>query len=1317
MKKNSFLMAVCCTLCLGFSALADAPKLTLYVPFDGDINAKIAGGNAQGKYGLPGAPQFADGVAGQGIINGASNQHVVFDAAGNISPEQWTITFWMKGLPGAQWNKSKFLQSFWELNGSDGFMWFYRYSNPDLAPWLFSKIGTEESKSLQVPKANEEEWHYWAVTWRRGSGAYVYLDGQLVGQSPGEPPKNIKNIAIGQRENPAEQNKIIDEFKIYDTALDAGFIARLYRQEGNFALQPLLSSSKTTREIVIDGKIGAEEWANAAGFSGLIDDRTWGVEAPPTIGKITYDAQNLYVALHSQQTAAAKAHPDTVAQHGFVKKDAVQPDGAVRDDDHFFLQLSPDAVNGKIYSIAVNGLDTIYDAVSTPGTMADVSWQSGARVKSQIDGDGWTMEMAIPLKSLGIASIADDASWRANFGRVWKQLLQRTDVWAAGQRGADGKFSEQSGLGTLNFSGNQDASASVQQFLIRPDGRVQATVNVANDSNTARDLSIVFKAAKGTLQEEKVALQPGEHKTLALAGLPKDSDGGLISLSVQSGPRVLLSQAWPLILERAGQLQLWSYPGSHQVRFGWTIHNAADPVALRLDAEFKDADNHVAKTVSSERLSSLNGSALFDVQSLADGKYTIEAKISDGQNVLQEQAISFEKKPLPDWLGNSFGKSELPPAPWTNVEVAKAKDAVSIWGRSYEYSGRLLPTQIINQGQPMLAAPMQLVVQSKNGGAQSSRSATAGARWTSETATHADSLRSQVLGDVKITADSSVEFDGMTWMNITLAPQAGKADVQELTLEIPLKKEWANLIKPATDYTMKQTGALPANGWKGDAATMPWVGNADGGIQIFQESTATWIGSKSVEVVPQNDGVTMRVHLIDAPASLEKPLRFSLGFMASPVKPAPKNHRDWRVLLYHPGTSTPGSVTTADYIERAVALNPNLKFLYLWFQGWGWLPDQNYKGNYDLTGPVPVPAGDRKSQTIKEYAGAQLFSAPYGRLSEMGTANPWFAQFGDEWVPDTRKFAEDSAVAPELRATQVSQASASLRDFYAWGYHRLLEEGNAQALYFDVSRPLPDSNLYHGAGTLLPDGSIEPTLGLLGTRRMFQRIYTMLKAKHPDGLIFYHTSGEINLPILSFCDAIVDGENYAGILDRKENRGYESVLRLDQFRAEYSAQNNFGPATLFLPQFERANSIAPDEWKTLGTQHADYLLGLALLHDSAMWWIWMPQEYLSQLYSALDTTGWNAQWKFVPYWQQKFAVLPTGVNLSLYQSPGAERAVAIVMNTSGEEQNIEFPTVMKQANFKTAKVIYPLQDGSTPNAKSAALKIAANSFCAVLLEK
>lgn len=1310
-----------CTLLLFFlllttSAFSAEPQLTLHLPFDGSVAPKISGGNTPEQYlGEPGTAQFENGIVGQGLVTGASKQGITLNAQGNISPEQWTITFWVKGLPNADWNNGKFFETFWQLDGEKGgMMWFYHYMNHPW-PWLYSRRDdTEEYLQMYVPDVPEQEWHYWAVSWHKGSNAYLYLDGRLVGQSPCSPPEVVRSITVGQPENPFSppaQNKIIDEFKIYDTALDAGSITRKYWQEGNKALRPTLTVAPTQKKIIIDGKIDPEEWKNAAGFAGLVNQQSWKIEAPQTTAKITYDDKNLYLAMHSTNPPEVKENPDAVILHGFVKKDAIKHDDDVQKDDHFFLQISPDQAEGKVYALAANGIDTTYDAVTDVAGNEDSAWNSNAQVKSVIGMEGWSLEASIPLKSLGMDSIADGTSLRMNFGRAWKLLRQRTDLWAPGQRVEDEAPTRVSGLGTIIFSSAPDAVVDLEQFAITTSGQINATAALYNPKPTAQELTLTLAANGKPLQEQKVVLKAHERQSIDLQAAPQNADGTEISVTVQNAQKVLLRQSAPFIVERVGQLALWKYPSNQQIRLGWIIPSASEAKEFRLDAEVKDSEGKVVRMAAIDHLPALTGSTMLDVKALAIGQYTVDMRVTKDNAVIQQQILPYNHEALPEWLGNSLGISKTPPPPWTDVVVGKEKDTVSIWGRTYEYADRLFPTQIINQGKPMLVAPMRLVVQAENGAPQSSGAAKANVQQLESTAVRADSLRRQQLGPVSVQANSYTEYDGMTWTKLTVTPQATKANLNGLTIEIPLKSEWAELIRPYNDHILQQTGKLPEKGWKGKATafSMPWVGNGNGGLQFFQESTASWIGSKSVEVVPDGKGaVILRVHLIDQPATLDKPLQFAFGWITSPVKSAPKNHRNWRLLA---SNSEP-------YIRNAVTANPAIQPIFPWWNDWWWWPEK-YEGNPDLTGAVPVPKPTiGPNAGVFDYHGFPTLYAAYTRLTGLvGTANPWFAQFGDEWVPTSEKYAIDTTLPLAKQSTTVSQASSSLRDFYLWGVNDLLTKTKTKALYYDVSRPVEDTNIYRGAGTVMPDGSIEPTLNILGMRKVFQRLYTLLKQKHPDGIVFYHMSGEILLPIDSFCDTMIDGENYDILLDRKDNRGYENTLSIDQFRTEYNAQNNFGPSTTFLPDFERAGSIRPDEWKTLGLGHADYILGLVLLHDSNLWWDLMPVDHISKVYNTLDVAGMDAKWSFTPYWQQKNLPLPNDVHASSYQSPDGKKNVLVVMNTSGKDQQVSLPISINGNAYKAAKVLYPDQLIQVQNGKTTAIPVANDGYFIVLMER
>ena len=147
----------------------------------------------------------------------------------------------------------------------------------------------------------------------------------------------------------------------------------------------------------IDGKLDDAAWKNATVKSDFID--TTGKRASPTtIIYIAYDKDNLYVAARAEELYPTKLL--AAAKHESER---------VLLDDHIEIDLAPDwkAESFRKYQIFVNSKGVTAEAVN-----ADISWNPGLMVSAVVGEKSWTVELAIPLKSLGVKA---DELW----GRVW----------------------------------------------------------------------------------------------------------------------------------------------------------------------------------------------------------------------------------------------------------------------------------------------------------------------------------------------------------------------------------------------------------------------------------------------------------------------------------------------------------------------------------------------------------------------------------------------------------------------------------------------------------------------------------------------------------------------------------------------------------------------------------------------------------------------------------------------------------------------------------------------------------------------------------
>jgi len=155
----------------------------------------------------------------------------------------------------------------------------------------------------------------------------------------------------------------------------------------------LLRCRRVTAPPTLDGKL--DEWQGA---DRAVDFMVAGTAAvcpakSPYQAEVSlaYDDTNLYVAAALHEPPG---HPRQTATQGL--------DSAVWGDDDLEVLLAPVAGRNDFCQFAINSAGALYDAYQPPDRPGggDPSWNSGATVKTAPAADGWTVEMAIPLKNL-----------------------------------------------------------------------------------------------------------------------------------------------------------------------------------------------------------------------------------------------------------------------------------------------------------------------------------------------------------------------------------------------------------------------------------------------------------------------------------------------------------------------------------------------------------------------------------------------------------------------------------------------------------------------------------------------------------------------------------------------------------------------------------------------------------------------------------------------------------------------------------------------------------------------------------------------------
>src|SRR6266571_2362176 len=168
---------------------------------------------------------------------------------------------------------------------------------------------------------------------------------------------------------------------------------------------------------VIDGKLDDEVWQHAVVLKDFIQVQPGDNIAPskPTEVMLGYDAKFLYLAFHCYD------EPDKVRAN-IAKRDNIF------DDDYVGILFDTFNDTRKAYEFDFNPLGVQADGIWTSGQGEDFSLDIVLESKGMVTSDGYTIEVALPFKSLRYAS-GKDKVWGVHFWRRIKRFNNELDMW------------------------------------------------------------------------------------------------------------------------------------------------------------------------------------------------------------------------------------------------------------------------------------------------------------------------------------------------------------------------------------------------------------------------------------------------------------------------------------------------------------------------------------------------------------------------------------------------------------------------------------------------------------------------------------------------------------------------------------------------------------------------------------------------------------------------------------------------------------------------------------------------------------------------
>ncbi len=658
----------------------------------------------------------------------------------------------------------------------------------------------------------------------------------------------------------------------------------------------------------------------------------------------------------------------------------------------------------------------------------------------------------------------------------------------------------------------------------------------------------------------------------------------------------------------------------------------------RIDPVVRDSAAGSAPVLSADAVWD-SEEAIFDaacgIAELPEGNYTVTVThLLDGAEtvVAEEEYVKYDKAP---WDGYTGGAERSVPAPWT--PVAADDSGASCWARQFEFTGGPLFGSITALDQPLFFRAPELRV---NGTALEKVET----ELVANDGVSARFRQSGSVAGVRFDFDIEVEFDGLVNVALQYRPEHAGITVETMELDFFPTRENSEFLYPNHFRgESRDIGRMHDKVWSKNLYEIPtfWLGGNEVGFNFVAETLAGWHvrnEAATVEVAPAEEGRRVRFPLVDTPLALEGERKLEFAFQITPTKP----YRPLRRLR-------------ADKFK---------------FSPWVW-------ARY-----FDTPRGNEINREIflteeREFPGRESF--PYMSYKGASPFSPEWNYYGKLWMhtpPGLGNYFFDFPTATRTRRNRDGYVygcfnAPSFMDFKLWMYgdairqHKLLNN-----MYFDLGSVEGCDNAAHGCGYVDDFGRTHRTFPWRNFREFAKRVYRMLKSVHPEGAVSVHMESQRLFPVLSFCDAGVDGEDFvAQIMSKGEYGDYYGLLTPEWYQVSYNPQM-YGIKILYIPQLLRVvafsgNKLKFDPENPECSRAIRHMAGYMLVHDNDFFWSWneygREEDLLQQFQDAL---GWDEEVEFIPYWNPDSPVHIRGEKLLSSAFVRGDRALVVVVNDS-----------------------------------------------------
>src|SRR5713226_7643421 len=215
---------------------------------------------------------------------------------------------------------------------------------------------------------------------------------------------------------------------------------------------------------VIDGKLDDEVWKHAVVLKDFIQVQPGDNIAPskPTEVMLGYDAKFLYIAFHCYD------EPDKVRAN-IAKRDNIF------DDDYVGILFDTFNDTRKAYEFDFNPQGVQADGIWTSGQGEDFSLDVVMESKGVVGNDGYTIEVAMPFKSLRYVA-GKDKLWGAHFWRRIKRFNNELDMWMPLNRDQSNWLAQEGHLAGFEGISTERTLELIPSLTLSETGKRKATL-------------------------------------------------------------------------------------------------------------------------------------------------------------------------------------------------------------------------------------------------------------------------------------------------------------------------------------------------------------------------------------------------------------------------------------------------------------------------------------------------------------------------------------------------------------------------------------------------------------------------------------------------------------------------------------------------------------------------------------------------------------------------------------------------------------------------------------------------------------------------